>query len=137
MNEILTSYLQNCNAVGAARVLLLEAAVSAGIAYSIPVPIGTAGEDTSYYATLVMAHALDVISKVNERVVINTDRTLSNAKKLWIGRYEAVNSSNIPQTLFNYYDEVKKGDPVVAAGYNYWAKEFTIAVKAVAEQSTQ
>lgn len=135
MREILFNYQRGCTAVGAQRVRLLEMALATAIAQAVQVPNGEPLDGDRTFTALVMTNAMDVVSIVNEHTIIATDRVMANVRAMWVGRYLAVNDIGYPEQLVSYYKNIQTGDPVVAAGHDYWAKEFLQAVKSEFKKS--
>lgn len=128
MRELLRNFQNRCIVTGPDRNLLLRKLVSAGIAYSVPVPYGTRDEMRTAYETSVIHPAMNVISSINEILVINVDEVLEDTCKMWEVRYRALNCPQVDREVYDHVAGLRAPTNDLTDTYNYWVVDFQNAV---------
>ena len=127
LREVIREFQRDCTVTGNSRQIVLQKAVSAAIAYSLPMYVGTVDEAVSYYRGPNYDKAIQLTSFVNELIVINTTEVLKYVEILWTNRYLTLNTPSTNLIRNEFYVNLK--DPVdLVILYNYWSERFLTAI---------
>ena len=127
LREVIRQFQRDCAVTGNSRQIVLQKAVAAAIAYSLPVYVGTVDEAGSYYRGPNYDKAITLTSFVNEMAVINTTEVLKYIEVLWTNRYLTLNTPSINLIRNDFY--LNLNDPVnLITLYNYWSERFLTAI---------
>lgn len=72
------------------RSYVLALGLARAIAYQLPIPSSPVDIPLSFFALQYLGQVNDVLSEVNEQIVINIELATSLVKKLWLLRYNVV-----------------------------------------------
>lgn len=113
---------------GPVRARVLQKALAGGLAYAAPVTSGDTAETMQYYRQLCYPHVLEITSRVNELVVINTSEVANDIQNLWSMRYLLLNCPRTDLVSLNFFDTLKAGTDITN-DYNYWSGLFLKAIR--------
>lgn len=122
--RITTNFQTNCRLQGIQRMRLLEMSVAAAIAYAAPCRTGDLGEIAGHYRECCLPLANDIISELNECIVVDTDGIMSKARKIWYARFEMLNSPLGCNGINEFHKELHAFGAEVATDYTYWVEQF-------------
>lgn len=91
VRDIISNFRNECELQGPNRIRLLELSLAGGIAFAAPMMTGQEIDGSRYYNSAVYSRAIDIVSAVNELVVIDTQSVLELTRALWLERYGALN----------------------------------------------
>lgn len=128
MREIIAIFQNQCMLSGVERTRLLQKLVSAGVAYASPVPTGDPFRGMDHYRMLGMPLTLQVISEVNERVLIDTEQALNDARYLYTCRYDVLNTPLIDLCECPFVKGLTETGFDYTQHFNAWAPKFLAAV---------
>lgn len=125
INEFLNSFQHDSLLQGVERVTLLQKVVAGSIAYAAPCYVGMPGEMGTYYRNGVLTPAVQIITAINERFIINTDAVLEDVKAVWEGRYEALNLPKYSPKIDTFHKSLVLGNTDLSNKYDYWSSVLT------------
>lgn len=128
MREIIAIFQNQCMLSGVERTRLLQKLVSASVAYASPVPTGDPYRGLDHYRMLSLPLALQVISEVNERVLIDTEQALNDTSHLYICRYDVMNTPVIDLGECPFVKGMTETGFDYTQHFNMWVPKFLTAV---------
>ena len=128
MREILANFQSQCVLSGVERTRLLQKLVSSAVAYASPVPTGEPNRGMDHYRMLGLPLALQVISEINERVLIDTEQALSDARHLYICRYDTLNTPIVDTSECPFIKGLTETGFDYTQHFNAWVPKFLAAV---------
>lgn len=124
MRELLRNFQNRCTVSGADRALLLRKLIAAGIAYSVQVPYGARLEMRMAYEKSVLNPAINVISAVNEIMVVNVEEILDDTRNMWEARYCVLNSPVVDRASYDHIEALRAPTNDLIDVYNFWVVDF-------------
>lgn len=117
--EIINQFKAEINLVGKERAVLLSKVVSASIAYTTPVLTGDPADIDDFYLKLVSEKTNDIVSDINEHILIDTNVCVTESRKLWNARYTTLNSVFPDNFPIEFSESIQH-----KTQYNYWVRRF-------------
>ena len=126
LREIVRNYQAQSGLNGQERSFILERVIAASIGYSTLCPVGPIEESGVYYNTVVRDAAEDIVAKINEIQLINTNRVMQLVRNIWDMRYNVVNTPMFVMNFVEYKDSmvVCNGNDLTDK-YNAWIEPFS------------
>ena len=124
VRDILSNFRRECELQGPSRTKLLELSLAGGIAYAAPMMTGEPLDGPGYYRSVVYGKAIEIVSAINECVVIDTDSVLAAVRDLWLERYGLLNDPRPGIHSSHFEEKLKTAVCDLTSQYLRWVVRF-------------
>lgn len=124
VRDILSNFRRECELQGPSRTRLLELSLAGGIAYAAPMMTGEPLDGPGYFRSVVYSKAIEIVSAVNESIVIDTDSVLGCVRDLWLERYGLLNDPRPGLHCSCFEEKLKTAACDLTSQYNRWVVRF-------------
>lgn len=124
MKQAIYEFRSKSGIIGPERVMTLQKTIASAIAYAVPIMPGQMSDAGKFYQEVCYPIAIEVISKVNEEIVINVDNVLEDVKTLWIARYFSLNSPLANKGFMEFHQSLHGDGYDIRPHYERWVEFF-------------